>query len=102
MTFEYLEIGSKGDNGSLLGISPFLDEEDYSSKESFKGKLSSYLKAAERRGWIGRHTTAVFPEYVGTWLFLAGKDRRYSTFYDATSGLSGIGSHNIFDRLCGV
>ncbi|HET9590620.1 MAG TPA: hypothetical protein VFO91_17665, partial [Anaerolineales bacterium] len=47
--------------------------QDYASKESFFNKLNSYLLIARREKYMDSKTIILFPEYVGTWLVLAGE-----------------------------
>ncbi len=65
---EMVEIGPPDGAANLLGIQPYMLPRDYASKEAFHQKLSGYLQAAARRGWLHANTIAVFPEYIGTWL----------------------------------
>ena len=67
------QLGSDQGRGNLLGVEPYMVQQDYASKESFFNKLNSYLLAAQRENWINEKTIVVFPEYVGTWLVLAGE-----------------------------
>ena len=47
--------------------------QDYASQESFFKKLNAYLLAARHENWINEKTIVVFPEYIGSWLALAGE-----------------------------
>ena len=57
----------------MLGIEPYMIQQDYASKDSFFDKLNNYLLAARREKWLDEKTIVVFPEYTGTWLVLAGE-----------------------------
>ncbi|HKY53755.1 MAG TPA: carbon-nitrogen hydrolase family protein [Anaerolineales bacterium] len=67
------QLGSDHGRGNLLGIEPYMIQQDYASKESFFSKLNSYLLMAQREKWLNEKTIVVFPEYVGSWLVLAGE-----------------------------
>jgi predicted amidohydrolase len=67
------QLGSDRGRGNLLGIEPYMVQQDYASKEAFFHKLKGYLLAAQRENWLNEKTIVVFPEYVGSWLVLAGE-----------------------------
>jgi hypothetical protein len=70
---ECVESGAPSIRGNLLGIQPWMRQEDYASKEAFFARLNAYFHAAQQKGWIGDKTIAVLPEYLGTWLVVAGE-----------------------------
>ena len=70
------QLGSDRGRGNLLGIEPYMVPKDYASKESFFTKLNSYLLIAQRQNWLNEKTIVVFPEYVGSWLVLAGEGEK--------------------------
>ncbi len=49
---------------------------DYASEERFYAKIDATLDVALRRGWLGEKTIVVLPEYIGTWLVVAGEKPR--------------------------
>jgi predicted amidohydrolase len=57
----------------MLGIEPYMIPQDYTSEEAFFRKLNSYLSIARGESFLGEKTIVLFPEYVGTWLVLAGE-----------------------------
>ncbi|EMO55852.1 hydrolase, carbon-nitrogen family [Leptospira noguchii] len=59
--------------GNLLGIQPWMDPIDYSNEINFSKKIQSYLEEANKKGYINSKTIVVFPEYLGTWLVIAGE-----------------------------
>ncbi len=73
---EMIEWGHKSQRGNLLGIQPFLTTADYVSGEAFFAKLNSYLESADQKGWLNERTIIVWPEYIGTWLVIAGEGPR--------------------------
>lgn len=64
------EFGERSD-ASLILVEPALTASDYKSAEALHDALSSHLKEASARGWIGEKTIIIFPEHVGTWLVAA-------------------------------
>ena len=70
------QFGSDRGRGNLLGIEPYMIQQDYASKESFFNKLNSYLLVAQHEKWLNEKTIVVFPEYVGSWLVLAGESEK--------------------------
>ena len=77
---EIIEYGNKSQRGNLLGIQPFLTTADYVSGEAFFAKLDGYLESANQKGWLNKRTIVIWPEYIGTWLVIAGEGQRV---YDA-------------------
>jgi predicted amidohydrolase len=70
------QLGDDGGRGNLLGIEPYMVPQDYASQESFFEKLNDYLLAAQRKKWLNEKTIVLFPEYLGTWLVLAGESEK--------------------------
>jgi len=58
---------------NLLAIQPWMELYDYSSAETFYRKLQRYLLEAKQQGLLNKDTIVVFPEYIGTWLVIAGE-----------------------------
>ena len=76
------QFGNNNAHGNLLGIEPYMTPQDYFSSESFYKKLNSYLLTAQREQWLNAKTIVVFPEYLGSWLVLAGEPEK---IYQSTS-----------------
>ena len=70
---EVAEYGNNTHRGNLLGIEPYMTTADYASEEAFRAKLDGYLNVAREKGWLGERTLVVLPEYLGTWLAVAGE-----------------------------
>ncbi len=70
------QLGNDQERGNLLGIEPYMTPQDYVSEESFSKKLNSYLLAAQREKWLNEKTIVTFPEYIGSWLALAGESEK--------------------------
>lgn len=70
------QLGNDRGHGNLLGIEPYMVPQDYISAETFYNKLNSYLLTAGREKWLNEKTIVVFPEYIGSWLVLAGENEK--------------------------
>lgn len=70
---EIFEQGWDSGRGNLLGIQPFMVPDDYGDETAFFARLMGYFEAAAERGWLGSRTVVVLPEYLGTWLVVAGE-----------------------------
>jgi predicted amidohydrolase len=57
----------------IVGIQPFMQVDDYLSKEAFESKMDGYLSRAQAEGYLNDRTVVLLPEYLGTWLLLAGE-----------------------------
>jgi len=70
------QLGIDRGLGNLLGIEPYMIPQDYISAESFYNKLNSYLLITQGEKWLNEKTVVVFPEYIGSWLVLAGENEK--------------------------
>lgn len=68
--------GTPGERGNLLGIQPWLTPEDYASDVRFDARLRELLTAARKQGLLNPRTVVILPEYLGTWLVVAGEAPR--------------------------
>jgi predicted amidohydrolase len=71
---ETVELGERSMRGNLLGIQPWMRQADYASADAFYSRLDGYFQAARQKGWIQDKTVVVLPEYLGTWLVVAGEN----------------------------
>ncbi|HWQ15336.1 MAG TPA: nitrilase-related carbon-nitrogen hydrolase [Roseiflexaceae bacterium] len=67
-----VELGRRAGHGNLLGVQPWLTPADYASARALYVRLERLLAVAARAGRAGPRTIVVLPEYVGTWLVVAG------------------------------
>ncbi|MGC9522798.1 MAG: nitrilase-related carbon-nitrogen hydrolase [Anaerolineae bacterium] len=74
-TVQVVVHGEDRGRGNLLGVQPWVTTADYASVDTLYARLSGYLERARDEGWLNRRTVVVFPEYVGTWLVIAGEGR---------------------------
>jgi len=58
---------------NVVAIQPWMEPEDYLSEEHFYKKLDGYLNHARQAAYLHSRTVVLFPEYLGSWLILAGE-----------------------------
>ncbi len=64
----------------VLGIQPFMETNDYASREHLEAKLNTYLQELETKGYLNHETIVLFPEHIASWLVAANeKNLVYST-----------------------
>ena len=69
------EFGADSAHGNIVSIQPFMQTEDYASEKTFHDALQPYLESAAEKGWLHKNTVVSFPEYLGTWLVVAGEKK---------------------------
>lgn len=67
--------GADAGRGNLLAVQPWMHPGDYASARTFYDAIRRLLSAARRAGWLNQHTIVVLPEYLGSWLVVAGAPR---------------------------
>lgn len=85
-----LALGEDAGRGNLLGIQACLHASDFFNEPAYHRALRGYLADARARGWLNPLTIAVYPEYIGTWLALAGEEsalRKAKTLRQAMQAL---------------
>lgn len=73
-----LIISSSGQNldkGNLLGVQAYIHGYEYLDKEQFYRSMESYLLAALDKNLLNRNTLVIYPEHIGTPLFLLGEKK---------------------------
>jgi len=93
------QLGSNRGHGNLLGIEPYMVPQDYASADSFYNKLKMYLLSAQRERWLSKKTIVVFPEYVGSWLVLAGENERLYQTATFSAAQRTLVLHNLWDFI---
>ncbi|WP_339703936.1 carbon-nitrogen hydrolase family protein [Algoriphagus aquimarinus] len=58
---------------NIIGIQPVMDVSDYFNQTTFKDKVRQYLVSVTRKSLIQKNSIIVYPESIGTWLFLLGE-----------------------------
>lgn len=94
------QLGSDRGRGNLLGIEPYMIPQDYISAESFYNKLNSYMLAAQQENWLNEKTVVVFPEYIGSWLLLAGENEKVLQSTSLSSAEQTIALNHLWDFTC--
>ena len=69
------QFGADSGRGNIVSIQPYMLPGDYASEHSFDQTLDGYLKSAKAKGWLNKNTVVSFPEYLGTWLVIAGEKK---------------------------
>ncbi len=60
-------------NRNIVGIQPFMVPQDYLTEEHFYRKMKGYFDQARSSGFFRENTVVLLPEYLGTWLVIAGE-----------------------------
>ncbi len=87
-------VGYDRKNGNIVGIQTEMNPSVYSTSERFHRKLESYLSDAQNAGYLGAKTLVVFPDHIGTFLFLTGEKRSVYSSETLSSALNLIASSN--------
>ena len=90
------QFGNDRRRGNLLGIEPYMVPKDYASADAFYNKLNNYMLAAQREKWLNKKTIVVFPEYIGTWLVLAGESENVFQATTLNSAEQKLVLHNLW------
>ncbi len=99
---DVIAYGDDRGRGNLLGVQPFMFPADYASEERFLLKLDGYLEAARREGWLNERTIVVFPEYLGTWLVVAGEKEQIYRARSIAGAMRVVVLSNLFSLLPGL
>ena len=76
----YISSGGKDKNyANIVAIQPFMVPADYSTKERFFNKIESYIIKAKNCGFLKERTTVIFPEHLGTPLYLINENKAVYT-----------------------
>ncbi|RAI88304.1 carbon-nitrogen hydrolase family protein [Algoriphagus yeomjeoni] len=86
---------------NIVGIQPFMEVSDYFNQINFKEKIQAYLVAANRKGFIQKNTIVIYPENIGTWLFLVDEKRNLNKKKTLNEALRTLAISNAFDFLLG-
>lgn len=71
--------GTDKNYANMVAIQPYLIPADYSTKTRFFTKMESYLQRAKSNGFLKERTTVIFPEHIGTPLYLLGEKKEIYT-----------------------
>ena len=73
---------------NIVGIQPYMVPSDYLSEERFYAKMRRYFDQARQAGYFRTNTVVLLPEYVGTWLVIAGEKAMVSGMETITGAMS--------------
>lgn len=60
-------------NRNIVGIQPYMVPQDYLTEDHFYEKMKGYFDQARSSGFFKVNTVVLLPEYLGTWLVIAGE-----------------------------
>ncbi|MCE7056988.1 hypothetical protein LZF95_20075 [Algoriphagus sp. AGSA1] len=86
---------------NILGVQPYMEVSDYFNQAVFKEKLKKYIIASSAKGLIRKNTLIVYPESIGTWLFLINEKHNLAEKKQLHKVLRAIAFSNAFDFLLG-
>ncbi|SIN83478.1 carbon-nitrogen hydrolase family protein [Algoriphagus halophilus] len=86
---------------NIIGIQPYMVPSDYFSPERFKLKIRQYIQAASAKGFIRKNTVILFPEYIGTWLFMIREKHALAEKQTLKEAISTLIFSNVFDYFLG-
>lgn len=72
-------IGTDKNYANMVAIQPYMIPADYSTETRFYEKLESYIIKAKRSGFLKERTTIIFPDHIGTPLYLIDERREVYT-----------------------
>jgi len=72
-------IGTDKNYANMVAIQPYMIPADYSTETRFYEKLESYIIKAKRSGFLKDRTTIIFPDHIGTPLYLIDERREVYT-----------------------
>jgi carbon-nitrogen hydrolase len=72
---EMQEFGADSGRGNIVSIQPYMYPGDYTSEKTFYTAIDRYIHRAALKGWLHKNTVVSLPEYLGTWLVVAGEKR---------------------------
>ena len=72
-------IGTDKNYANMVAIQPYMIPADYSSETRFYEKLESYIVKAKRSGFLKERTTIIFPDHIGTPLYLIDERKEVYT-----------------------
>ena len=90
------EFGADSSKGNIVSIQPFMYPGDYASEKSFHDALDGYMQSAAKKGWLHKNTVVSFPEYLGSWLVVAGEKSGVFTAKTVDAAMSEMALSNIF------
>lgn len=84
---------------NVVGIQPYMVPSDYLSEEHFYQKLKTYFDAAQLAGYFRTNTVVLLPEYLGTWLVIAGEKETAANTETVTGAMAILVASNPLKTL---
>lgn len=79
---------------NVVGIQPFMVPSDYLTNRHFYEKMRLYFKQAQTAGYFRSNTVVLLPEYIGTWLVIAGEKQGVAEAGSITGAMALIVTSN--------
>jgi len=92
---ELEEFGTNSGQGNIVGIQPKVSPIDFANETNFFNKLDAYLQEAKQANYLMENTVVLFPEYIGTWLVVAGEKEGVYTANNITEAAKLMISSNL-------
>lgn len=86
---------------NIVGIQPYMLPSDYFNPERFKQKLQQYIQLASAEGFVKENTIILFPENIGTWLFMLKEKHALAEKETLKEALGTLIFSNVFDYFLG-
>jgi hypothetical protein len=74
-----LSIGTDKNYANMIAIQPYMIPADYSTESRYYEKLESYIIKAKNSGFLKERTTLIFPDHIGTPLYLLDERKEVYT-----------------------
>ncbi len=88
--FNFKSMGYKSEKGNLVLISNSFRPIDFASEEIYFNKIESILKTISEKNFIGEETFIIFPEHIGSFLFLIDEKKEIYNFKTLNEALEKI------------
>lgn len=75
-------------NRNIVGIQPYMIPSDYLTEAAFFAKMDAYFQEARKAGYFRGNTVVLLPEYLGTWLVIAGEKESVARASSVTEAMT--------------
>lgn len=86
---------------NIIGIQPYMELSDYLNPGIFENKIRLYIAASRQKGFIRKNTVILFPENLGTYLFLLGEKHAVAEKETWEEAKNTMIFSNLFDYFLG-
>ena len=83
----------------VVAIQAWMENADYQSEAHFQAKMDLYFQELAAAGWADSNTLVLLPEYIGTWLVVAGEKRAVTRSTKLTAAMAIMASSNPLQTL---